>query len=738
MTEGKQEKLTGTVSAIIFFNEDNGYTVADIETREKSFVAVGTMFGISEGEKVELTGFWTEHPSYGEQFKVETYEKKLPESRDEIFRYLSSGIIKGVRKATAEKIISKFGEDALKVISSFPEKLSEIKGISEKKANDISNSFNMQLGTSELFMFLQKYGISANACMKIYRTYRMSSKSVITENPYVLCEGDYGISFKKADEIAMQNGIDAENDKRICAAIVYMLRYSLQFGHTYLPENILISNSASLLGISSSKLGTYVDYLCSMLTLVREKKKEHNAIYLYDYYSREKYVASKIALLASSRYETNDINIEAFIKNAEDRSSLKFASLQHEAVRLAVFESVLVITGGPGTGKTTIINAIIDVMKSMNLKVALTAPTGRAAKRMTELCHIEAKTIHRLLEVSFSDDDEIKCLKNEEEPIDADVIIVDEMSMVDISLMDKLLRATRRGTRLILVGDVNQLPSVGAGNVLKDIINSGTVNVICLKDIFRQSDDSTIVTNAHAINEGKYPICNKKDSDFFFASIQTPERGVDYICELCTTRLKKAYGYNPFDIQVLSPVKKGLTGVNNLNSVLQNLINPPSKNKKERKQGDIVFREGDKVMQTKNNYDLEWTDTTQNFLGSGIFNGDVGYIEKINPDFQTATVVFDDKRAQYSFKDLAELSLAYAITVHKSQGNEFPVVIMPMFRAPEMLLSRNLLYTGVTRAKSLVILVGNGYVLEKMIDNNREENRYSGLMEKLVNENNKF
>ena len=732
MSKNGVEKLTGTVTAIIFSNEDNGYTVADIETREKSFVAVGTMFGISEGEKVELTGFWTEHPSYGEQFKVETYEKKLPESRDEIFRYLSSGIIRGVRKATAEKIISKFGEDALKVISSFPEKLSEIKGISEKKANDISNSFNMQLGTSELFMFLQKYGISANTCMKIYRTHRASSKTIITENPYILCDYDYGISFKKADEIAM------ENDKRICAAIVYMLRYSLQFGHTFLPEDVLISNSASLLGISPSRLGAYVDYLCSMFTLVREKRKNYNAIYLYDYHSYEKYVASKIALLASCRYETNDINIEAFINLSEQRSSLSFAKLQREAVRLAVFESVLVITGGPGTGKTTIINAIIDVMKSMNLKVTLAAPTGRAAKRMSELCHMEAKTIHRLLEVSFSDDDEINCSRNEEDPIDADVIIVDEMSMVDISLMDKLLRATRRGTRLIMVGDVNQLPSVGAGNVLKDIINSGTVNVICLKDIFRQSDDSTIVTNAHAINEGKYPICNKKDSDFFFASIQTPEQGVEYISELCTTRLKKAYGYDSFDIQVLSPVKKGLTGVNNLNSVLQNLINPPSKNKKERKQGDIVFREGDKVMQTKNNYDLEWADTTKNYLGSGIFNGDVGYIEKINPDFQTATIIFDDKRVEYTFKDLSDLSLAYAITIHKSQGNEFGVVIIPVFKAPEMLLNRNLLYTAVTRAKNLVVLVGNGYVLKKMIDNNREENRYSGLMEKLVNETNKF
>ncbi len=734
MAESEKEVINGIVESIIFVNEDNGYAVTEIESEQCSFVAVGTMYGITEGENVVLTGTWTDHPTYGEQFRVEMYEKKLPSGRDEILKYLSSGIIKGVRKATAQKIVERFGDDALNVIASQPCKLAAINGISAKKADEITASFNKQIGTSELFMFLQKYGISTNVCMKIYRKHKIFSKQTVLDNPYILCEADYGVSFKKADEIAAQNNIEPDNDKRICAGIIYMLRYSLQFGHTYLPEDTLIANSANLLGILPSKLPVYIDYLCSVLTLVREGKDEYNAVYLYEYYDYEKYVAKKLALLAKTEYDSSDINIEKQIDIAQTKSSLKFAELQREAVRCALCKSVMVITGGPGTGKTTIINAIIDIMKSRRLKISLTAPTGRAAKRMSQVCHMEAKTIHRLLEVSFSEGDDMNCMRNESEPIDADVIIVDEMSMVDIALMNNLLRATRPGTRLILVGDVNQLPPVGAGNVLRDIISSERFSVIRLNQIFRQSAQSMIVTNAHAINAGYYPMCNQKDGDFYFASMQTPEQGANYICELCFSRLKNTFGYDPFDIQILSPTKKGVTGVNNLNKILQKLLNPPSKHKKERTYGDTVFREGDKVMQIKNNYDMEWTDVEKDFPGSGVFNGDVGYIREINEDFRTMTVVFDDKKVNYSFKDLADLTLAYCITVHKSQGSEFPVVIMPMFKAPDMLLSRNLLYTGVTRAKSLVVLVGIKSILERMVDNNREDKRYSGLMEKLADE----
>lgn len=733
MTEQEKETISGTVETIIFSNEDNGYTVAEIEGDEYGFIAVGTMFGITEGENVTLTGSWTDHPSYGEQFKVEMYEKKLPSGREEILKYLSSGIIKGVRKATAQKIVERFGDDSLNVISTSPHKLASINGISPKKADEITASFNKQLGTSDLFMFLHKFGISTNVCMKIYKKHKIFSKQTIMDNPYILCEADYGVSFKKADEIASQNNISPDNDKRICAGIIYMLRYSLQFGHTYLPEEMLITNSANLLGIGVSKIGQYIDYLCSVLSLVREKRNDESAVYLYEYYDYEKYVARKLSLLAESVYDINDINIDKHIEIAQINSSLKFAEQQKEAVRCALNQSVMIITGGPGTGKTTIINAIIDIMKSMRLKISLTAPTGRAAKRMSQVCRMEAKTIHRLLEVSFSDGDDMNCMKNETEPIDADVIIVDEMSMVDIALMNNLLRATKPGTRLILVGDVNQLPSVGAGNVLRDIISSDKFSVIRLNRIFRQSGNSMIVSNAHAINAGEYPVCNSKDGDFYFARMNTPEQGAKYICELCVSRLKNTYGYEPFDIQVLSPTKKGIAGVNNLNKILQNLLNPPSKIKKEKSYGDIVFREGDKVMQIKNNYDMEWTDVEKDFPGSGIFNGDVGYIKEINEDFHTLTVIFDDKKVEYSFKDLSELTLAYCITVHKSQGSEFPVVVMPMFRAPDMLLSRNLLYTGVTRAKSLVVLVGSELILERMVDNNREAKRYSGLTEKLIN-----
>ncbi len=734
MAHTEYEKITGTVETVIFSNEENGYTVAAIETPEFNFVAVGTMFGIGEGEKVVLTGSWTNHPTYGQQFKTEMYEKCLPTSVEEINKYLSSGILKGVRKATAQKIIERFGEKSLEVIAKEPIKLSQIKGISKDKAISIGESYATQIGTSELFIFLQNFGISSNVCMKIYKKHSIFSKEVIMDNPYILCDSDYGVSFKKADEIAQKNSISPDSQKRICAGLIYTLGYMRQFGHTYLPEKTLIQYASELLGVLPDSMKGHVDYLCESMTFVREKRKEYDAIYLFEYYNYEKYVSEKIVRLAKTRYAPDVDNIEKQIDIAEIKSGLKFAPLQRSAIRLCARESVMVITGGPGTGKTTIINAIIDIMKSVRLKVVLTAPTGRAAKRMSQVCGMEAKTIHRLLEVSFSEGEEINCGFDETNPIDADVIIVDEMSMVDIVLMDSFLHAVRPGTRVILVGDSNQLPSVGPGNVLKDIIDSGVVSVIKLSDIFRQSDSGMIVYNAHEVNQGRYPVCNTENSDFYMKRCRLPEEGVEYICQLCISRLKKTYGYEPFDIQVLSPTKKGIAGVNNLNKVLQKLINPPSVRKREKTYGDTIFREGDKVMQIKNNYDIEWTNTESNYLGSGIFNGDVGYVSEINTDFSTLTVIFDDKKVTYGFSDLSELSLAYSITVHKSQGSEFPVVIMPMFPAPGMLLNRNLFYTGITRAKELVVLVGDEGIMEKMVDNDREDKRYSGLMEKLKDE----
>ncbi len=734
MPEIKSEQLEAVVENIIFKNEDNGYTVAEMEGEEYGFIAVGILYGINEGEKVILTGSWTDHPSYGEQFKVEMYEKKMPTTREEIQRYLASGIIKGIRKATAQKIVESFGEESLSVISSEPEKLASIKGISLDKAHVMSRSFNEQLGTSELFMFLSQYGISANVCMKIYRKHKILSKNAIISNPYLLCDESYGVSFRKADDIARQSGIATTHEKRVCAGISYTLRYNLQFGHTYLPYDMLCRQACDILGVEQGVVEAYIEMMCKLQICRSETNIEGRIIYLGEYYDYEMNVASKLAMLSDSVYDEKDINIEKRIEIAEQKSKIQFASKQKEAVRTAMYESVMVITGGPGTGKTTIINAIIDILGSARMKIALTAPTGRAAKRMSQVCNMEAKTIHRLLEVNYSDGEDMQCIHDESDPLDFDCVIVDEMSMVDIVLMNSLLKAIRPGTKLIMVGDVNQLPSVGPGNVLKDIINSSLVSVIRLDEIFRQNEESYIVTNAHAINNGDYPVCNAKDGDFYFASIDSPEQGASYICELCSERLKKAYGFEPFDIQVLSPLKKAVTGVNNLNALLQNLLNPPAPGKGEKSYGDIVFREGDKVMQIKNNYNLVWKDTLTGEEGTGVFNGDVGFIHRVNTEFKTMTVVYDDKTVEYDFKDLSELSLAYSITVHKSQGSEFPVVVIPMFSAPELLLNRNLLYTGVTRAKKLVVLVGRQNILKKMIDNNREDKRYSGLMEKMHNE----
>ena len=729
-----KEVMVGVVSHIIYSNEDNGYTVAEFEDGSSTFIAVGILYGVWEGEKLELTGQWNEHPTYGEQFKIDYFTKIMPTDLDDIFRYLSSGIIKGVRKATATKIIEAFGGESLKIISEKPDTLARIKGISLQKAYEISKNFNMQLGTSELFIFLNKFGISANACMKIYRRHKTMSRDIIMSNPYILCSEDCGVNFRKADEIAMQNGFYKSEPRRMSAGIIYALKNALQYGHTYLPYNMLCMEASYLLGVLPEELETNISELCLSKQLVCEQKKTEKRIYLSEYYKHESYIAKKLSVLLGYRYQNDDINIEPQIDMAEADCAISFADLQREAVRLAMTESVMVITGGPGTGKTTIINAIIDIMRNNSLKVTLTAPTGRAAKRMTQVCGMEAKTIHRLLEVRYSEDDKLECTHNESDPIDADVVIVDEVSMVDVVLMHSLLCAIRPGTRLILVGDINQLPSVGPGNVLSDIISSARIPVIRLTEVFRQGENSMIVTNAHDINNGKYPTCNSKDSDFYFASIDSAEGGASYICELCSARLKKAYGYETNDIQVLSPVKKGISGVNNMNARLQALLNPPSRTKKERASGDIIFREGDKVMQIKNNYNMLWREISTGQEGFGVFNGDVGFIEEINTELKCVTVVFDDKEVIYDYKELSDLSLAYCITVHKSQGSEFPVVIMPMYPGPEMILNRNLFYTGVTRAKSLVVLVGNREIMHKMVDNNRQDKRYSGLTEKLCDE----
>ena len=733
MAKAELERVEGEVVNIIYQNEDNGYKVVEIENEKEFFVAVGYLHGVSVGEFVVLTGSWINHSVYGEQFKAEIFEKKLPGTRESIFRYLASGIIKGVRESTASKIIEKFGEESLEVIANDPLRLARIRGISKDKALSIQQSYNEQVGASGLVMFLQRYNISVNFAAKIYKTYGSSSIELIEANPYILCENIEGISFKTADRIAQGLEFAHDDAMRLRAGTVYTLRYNTQFGHSYLLRSNLCELSAGLLGVDACKVDEVMDSLVADRHFASEPSDEGERIYCYSHYMCENNVAKKLCQLNRVEYDFKEKDVKRQIDIVEKTQGMKLAELQREAVAGALRHSVLVITGGPGTGKTTIINAIIDIMHSNGLSVTLTAPTGRAAKRMSQVCRTEAKTIHRLLEAGFHEEsNEMEFGIDEDRPIETDVIIIDEMSMVDIVLMSSLLKAVRYGTRLIMVGDVNQLPSVGPGNVLKDIIDSGVIKVIRLNEIFRQAKESMIVVNAHEVNNGNYPRCNIKGKDFFYMSYPDANQGYECILSLCSERLPKAYGYNNFDIQVLSPSKKGINGVHNLNNGLQSILNPADDGKHEKKYGDVVFREGDKVMQIKNNYDIGWTLENGN-IGSGIFNGDVGVIDRISDNFNTVSVIYDEeKKVVYDFKDLDQIELAYAVTVHKSQGSEFPVVIIPLYDAPYMLINRNLFYTGITRARDLVILVGREDIMRKMVDNNRENKRYSGLKEKII------
>lgn len=727
------ETVNGEVIHIIYSNDENSYKVMEMENDAESFIAVGYFHAVAEGESLKLSGRWTSHPTYGDQFKAQMFEKVLPATRESIERYLSSGIIKGIRKATATKLVEKFGEDTLSVLEKEPHRIAEIKGISITKAVKMQESYLMQLGSTSLVMFLQDCGISVRTAATIYKRFGSAAIDVIKNNPYILCEEIDGVGFKTADGIAQKLNISHDNSNRVRAGVLYTLKYNTQFGHTYLPRDILTGAAASLLGVDKFAAEDGVSTLIKDGILCSCAGDNDDNIYIYSHYLCEGYVASKICALNEYKYKFKTADIEKQLDIIEKKHKIQFALLQRKAVVSAMQNGVLVITGGPGTGKTTIINAIIDVMQSNGLTVSLTAPTGRAAKRMSQVCSLEAKTIHRLLEASFhGDDDETQFMVNESSPIESDVVIVDEMSMVDIILANHLLKAISVGTRLIMVGDINQLPSVGPGNVLRDIIESGRVEVIRLTEIFRQAQKSLIVTNAHGINEGRYPVLNAKDKDFFFADIQDGSDGVRYIASLCSHKLPEAYGVRSFDVQVLAPSKKGVAGVNNLNEVLRDALNPPAKDKKEHDFGFRLFREGDKVMQIRNNYDIRWEDTSTAKLGNGVFNGDVGVISSIRDDIKTITVMYDERKVVYEFKDISEeIELAYCVTIHKSQGSEFPVVVIPMYDAPHMLINRNLLYTGVTRAKSLVVLVGRESIVHQMVDNNREDKRYSGLCKRL-------
>jgi len=729
--------VEGTVDEIIYTNESNGYTVCEIVNDKESITIVGYMPFINKGELLKVTGRWVMHPDYGRQLKAELYEKVLPKTTDAIEKYLASGLIKGIGPVTASKITQKFGEDTLNIIQSNPEKLAEIKGISLQKALAIGQAYNEQKELRSVIMFFQNYGISPAFAAKIYKVFGDNTIDEIKKNPYKLADEMFGIGFKTADRIAMSLGIEKASKYRLCSGIKYTLMKASTNGHTFVPKTILREHASALLDVNTENIDDALITLRMDDSIHIEKHDNEERVYLNYYYNAEIYVSRKLIELASVRFNTDDGILDRYIEEFQQQEGIYLEDMQKEAVKESLTNGVLVITGGPGTGKTTVIKSIINLFSRLGHEVMLAAPTGRAAKRMSEATGYEAKTIHRLLEIGYTgDEEELVFAKDENNPINADAVIIDEMSMVDILLMNNLLKAIIPGTRLVLVGDVNQLPSVGAGNVLKDIISSNAVKTVKLSKIFRQAQESMIIVNAHRINNGEYPYINRKDKDFFFLQRNTPEDIVRTIVDLCNKRLPQTYGYDPMKhIQVLSATKKGDTGVLNLNIELQKVLNKNTEGGNEKASYGFTFKEGDRVMQTKNNYNLKWIKADDSSTeGIGIFNGDVGIIEKIDNDERILKVLFDDdKIVEYDYSMLDEIEPAYAITIHKSQGSEFPVVIIPLYFGPQVLLTRNLLYTAVTRAKDLVVLVGIESVLKDMVNNMRETLRYSALSEKLIN-----
>ncbi len=727
------EKLEGMISEIVFKNEDNGYTIAHLVNENDEIVVVGCMPTLAIGESIEVEGKWVNHKIYGTQFEVNSFMPVTPSSLEGIYVYLSSGMIHGIGEKMAKRIIDKFGVDTLEVIQNSPEKLQEVEGIGSKKVKQIVKSYEEDRELRNIIIQLSPFGITPNYCLKIYKKYKSSAIEVINKNPYQLAEDIRGIGFKVADSIASKIGIDKNSKDRICQGILYTLNKSLSNGHTYLPEHVLIQDSEKLLELNGEIIKECVMMLVYNQKIHIEKVNNENLIYLMPYYLAENGVCSQIVKLSQYEFEDLKIDIDNEINVLEEDKKIKLAEKQILAVKESVNSGVLIITGGPGTGKTTTINAIIDIFENNGKSVTLAAPTGRAAKRMSETSNKEAKTIHRLLEMGFSTDDDLTFFKDEEDPINSDVIIVDEVSMVDIILMYNLLRAIKLGTRVILVGDSDQLPSVGAGNVLKDMINSNIINVVKLNEIFRQAQESMIIVNAHKINNGEPLYLNTKGKDFFFIRKSTNEEILNEIIGLVNERLPKFYKVEKLkDIQVLSSMRKGELGVTNLNIELQKYLNKKEKFKVEESFSKRLFRVGDKVMQVKNNYTKKWETEDQKESGEGIYNGDIGYVYHIDKDKKTIYILFDQtKIVSYLYDELDEIDHSFCTTIHKSQGSEFPVVVLPIAWAPPMLLSRNLLYTAVTRAKKLVVLVGDVKYLEYMIKNNRVNQRYSNLGYKL-------
>ncbi len=731
-----QETLEGTVAHIIFRNEDNGYTVFELETEGKELTCVGFFSLLQEGQSITAQGHYEEHASYGRQFKVESFEDRVPDTEEAVERYLASGAIKGIGAALAHRVVKMFGDDTFRILTEEPERLAEVKGISMRKAQEIGVQAAEQLGMRKAMIFLQQYGISVPTGVKIYHTYGEEIYAILRENPYRLAEDVNGIGFRTADRIAMRIGITQESEFRIRSGILYTLMLSAGEGSCYQPEALLIRNASQMLGVEEELVSHVLTDLMLDRKVIMKNHGDERIVYSGRSYYLELNTARMLHDLNQGAGE-NEAEVEARIARLEKSGKIVLEEEQREAVKMAALHGLFVLTGGPGTGKTTTINEIIRYFISRGMAVLLAAPTGRAAKRMTETTGYEASTIHRLLEISSSSEEEdVRFERNDQNPLEEDVVIIDEMSMVDISLMHALLAAIAPGTHLILVGDQDQLPSVGPGSVLRDIIASEAFPCVRLTRIFRQDDASDIVVNAHKINHGEPISLTNKSRDFFFMGRTDVNVIISNIIRLIRDRLPNYVNADPFDIQVLSPVRKGLLGVERLNLILQEYLNPPSPDKAEKTYGDRKFRVGDKVMQIRNNYQLVWEIRGRNNIpvhtGTGIFNGDMGIIKEVNEFASTLTILFDENRiVDYPFGCMDELELAYAVTIHKSQGSEYPAVILPLLSGPHMLMTRNLLYTAVTRAKSCVVILGKEETVNGMIANETEQRRYTTLDERI-------
>ena len=726
----EQNQLEGVVSAIIYQNEENGYTILRLDVKDEEITVVGAMPGVSPGEYLTVKGRWVRHATYGQQFRADIVERRLPEGIKEIFHYLSSGALKGVGKATARQLIEEFGDDVLNVIEEHPEKLATLRGVSLKRARQISESFRAQMGMRRLMEFLSQHAIPMEVAVPLRRAYGDVALEVLKNNPYILVEGEFGLEFSKADTLALELGVEGEDPMRLEAGLIFELAHNLNNGHTFLPHRKLLEATAALLSVELSLLEQALNGLQLRGEIVREDIAGQDAVYLPPVYEAEQAIASRIAEMSREELLPPD-GLELLLKKIQREQGITYAPQQKKAVELAASKQVMLLTGGPGTGKTTCLRGVLALFEAMGLETALAAPTGRAAKRLGELCGTEASTIHRLLETGFDPHSgKLVFTHDSYDPLNVDAVIVDETSMVDIVLMSALLDALPGGCRLVLVGDPDQLPSVGPGNLFSDLIRSEVVPTVRLTEIFRQAAQSAIIRNAHMVNHGEVPDLRRNDNDFFFMIRRDAQSALDTVVDLCRRRLPERMGIPTDQIQVLSPTRRRGTGTASLNQALQEALNPPLEGKGERRFGDWIFRTGDRVMQVKNNYDILWREDGGLRSGMGVFNGDIGVIRSI--DKEEITVDFDGRIVTYSPDMLGELEPAFAVTVHKSQGSEYRAVILAALDGAPMLMTRGVLYTAITRARDLFIVVGDDSAVVQMIHNDRQTRRYSGLKARLL------